>query len=75
MDLLIKHGTWVIVPIVLAVSFVYMHVYPKVYPFLVARSLAECDARQPAGQPRSEEIAVFPQTATISKARAADSRI
>jgi hypothetical protein len=44
MDLLIKHGTWVIVPIGIALSFIYLIVAPKLYPFLAARSLAEEDA-------------------------------
>lgn len=44
MDLLIKHGTWVIVPIGIALSFIYLIVAPKIYPFLAARSLAEEDA-------------------------------
>lgn len=43
MALLVKHGTWVIIPAGLALAFVYTHVYAKIYPFLVARSLAQED--------------------------------
>lgn len=57
MDLLIEHGTWAIVPIGLALSFIYLHVFPKVYPFLVARRLDEEDSRQ--SHARSQ-----PETAT-----------
>ena len=57
MDLLIKHGTWIVVPIGLAVSLIYMHVYPKVYPFLVARSLDEQDGRKPSLQADAEKQA------------------
>jgi hypothetical protein len=46
MDLLIKHGTWIIIPAGLLLSFVFTHVYAKVYPFLIARSLNEEDWRE-----------------------------
>ncbi len=46
MDLLIKHGTWVIIPACLVLAFVYTHVYAKVYPFLIARSLTDEDLRE-----------------------------
>jgi hypothetical protein len=46
MDLLIKHGTWILVPIGLFLSFAYLHIFPKVYPFLLARRLDEQDGRQ-----------------------------
>ncbi len=46
MDLLIKHGTWIIIPASLVLAFVYTHVYAKVYPFLIARSLSEEDLRE-----------------------------
>jgi hypothetical protein len=36
MDLLIKHATLILVPIDLVLSFVYLHILPKVYPFLLA---------------------------------------
>ncbi len=46
MDLLINHGTWIIVPIGLFVAFVYFHVFPKIALFLLARRLPEEDGCQ-----------------------------
>ncbi len=46
MDLLIKHGTWIIIPAGLVLSFVCTHVYARVYPFLIAQSLSEEDLRE-----------------------------
>ncbi len=53
MDLLIKHGTWIIVPIGLILSLVYLFAYPKIYPFLLARALEQEDAAKAA--PRVED--------------------
>lgn len=47
MDLLIKHGTWVIVPIGAAVAFVYLHVSAKVYPRRLARHDTARDGDHP----------------------------
>ena len=41
MDLLIKHGTWVIVPVLLTVGYVYLHASGTVYPRLAGRKLGE----------------------------------
>ncbi len=46
MDMLIKHGTWMIVPGGLALALIYNHVYAKVFPHLIARSLTEEDRRR-----------------------------
>ncbi len=46
MDLLIKHGTWIIIPASLVLAFVCTHVYARVYPLVIARSLREEDWRE-----------------------------
>ncbi len=44
MDLLIKHGTWVIVLVVPVLIYVYLHVSMSMYAFRIARRLNEEDA-------------------------------
>jgi hypothetical protein len=62
MDLLIKHGTWIIVPAGLMLAFVCTHVYAKVYPFLIARSLNEEDRRERERRvPASRQVVAQPK--------------
>ncbi len=61
MDLLIKHGTWIIAPVGLVLSLVYLYAYPKIYPFLVARSLKEEDALGRAPQAVTPEVEPHPR--------------
>lgn len=48
---LIRHGTWVIVPVGVAVAFLYLHVSAKFYP----RSLARYDDARDGGHPQPPE--------------------
>lgn len=73
MDLLIKHGTWIIVPIGLILSFVYLAVYPKVYPFLLARFLKEEDALNDSPQFEASEAPA--RVGTYETPKAAQSRV
>ena len=47
MHLLIKHGTWFIMPVGAAVAFVYLHLSAKVYPRLLSRADDEQDGGHP----------------------------
>lgn len=44
---LIKHGTWAVLPVGVAVAFVYLHVSAKVYPRLLSRH----DQKEDGGNP------------------------
>ncbi len=45
MAMLIRHGTWMIIPGGLALAFVCNHIYAKAFPRLLARALDEEDRR------------------------------
>jgi hypothetical protein len=47
MSLLIRHGTWAIVPLIAAAAFLYLHVFPRVYPRLLARGQDRLDGGRP----------------------------
>jgi hypothetical protein len=44
---LIEHGTWSIIPLVLAGAFLLFHVAPRLYPRLLARYDATRDGGRP----------------------------
>ena len=74
MHLLIEHGTWIIVPVVIVLGFIYLHVYPKVYPLLIARRLDEEDGRLPSAPLKAEQSVRSGRPGTFKTPTAVKSR-